>query len=512
MLQFLSRSVVATVLATTVSFAFAPACAHAQSAQELVPQRILQGFYGSGVALSGDVAIITGAPVTRHPNNTEISAPEVLRFNGTDWQFDENIFSNDPVYWNDLSTNVVLVDSLVAIGAPATARGAAMFFQYDGAVWQEEGPVQSPSPTTLRNHVGYFVAMSEDVLVLGDNDDWDGFSTRQYAFVYRRSGTTWAFEDSLTIGNVNDDLGFGVSVATAGDIVVVGAPFYSVAPPPVTREGAAYVFEYNGTAWEQTQMLDPGPHRIPDMRFGQTVLTDGNTIVVGAVRDSVDGLPHAGAAYVFRKDGANWTLRQRLSASDPAAYANFSISGALSENYLLLGAPADVRFPNTGGAAYFFRFDGNNWVQRSRAVHPDPTENDRFGQAVAMDGGWALVGAPGRFHGQWRAGSAYIFPIGELVSNDEPRYEPTQPLVLQPAYPNPFAGAVRTSVHVANPGHLRIDVYDVLGRQIASIAEGYFPAGTHEFEWRPARAPAGVYTLRATTPRASATTTAVRAK
>jgi flagellar hook assembly protein FlgD len=68
-------------------------------------------------------------------------------------------------------------------------------------------------------------------------------------------------------------------------------------------------------------------------------------------------------------------------------------------------------------------------------------------------------------------------------------------------FPQPAHGEQRLSWRLQAPAVVRVDVYDVSGRRIRSLARGRFPAGTHTISWdgrgedgRPV--PAGVYFLR----------------
>ena len=56
--------------------------------------------------------------------------------------------------------------------------------------------------------------------------------------------------------------------------------------------------------------------------------------------------------------------------------------------------------------------------------------------------------------------------------------------------------AMSAGRHVSErPAEIQIDVYDLLGRRVASLARGPWPAGAHEVQWN-GEAPAGIYVLR----------------
>ena len=70
-------------------------------------------------------------------------------------------------------------------------------------------------------------------------------------------------------------------------------------------------------------------------------------------------------------------------------------------------------------------------------------------------------------------------------------------------YPNPFNPSTRFAVEIPRVSEVNVVVYDVLGRQIATLLSGEQAAGYHTIEWdgRDARgitAPTGIYFVRMT--------------
>ena len=61
--------------------------------------------------------------------------------------------------------------------------------------------------------------------------------------------------------------------------------------------------------------------------------------------------------------------------------------------------------------------------------------------------------------------------------------------------PSPGSGPVRIGFALARAAEIEINVFDLLGRRVASLARGVWPAGAHEVEWS-GDAPAGLYVLR----------------
>ena len=62
--------------------------------------------------------------------------------------------------------------------------------------------------------------------------------------------------------------------------------------------------------------------------------------------------------------------------------------------------------------------------------------------------------------------------------------------------PNPVLTAGRVRYEVAASGPVRLALYDLLGREIAVLADGAVAAGAHEATLEAARLAPGVYVLR----------------
>src|SRR5690606_27523210 len=81
---------------------------------------------------------------------------------------------------------------------------------------------------------------------------------------------------------------------------------------------------------------------------------------------------------------------------------------------------------------------------------------------------------------------------GSAAIGDE---RPSVTFALDPAYPNPFNPATVLTYHVPN-GHVAVRVYSVLGRHVATLAEGVHVGGTYEVRFDGANLPSGPYIIR----------------
>lgn len=196
---------------------------------------------------------------------------------------------------------------------------------------------------------------------------------------------------------------FGSSVAVSGEVAFVGCHLHE------DGQGAVYVFVRDAQTglWIATQKLTASDRR-PGNHFGSSVVVSGDVALVGSDGDNLGGEENAGSAHVFERDpqtGA-WAETQKLTASDAVRHDEFGSSIAVSGDVALIGAP--LAGPFEGGAAYVFVRDAQTgqWAEVEKLLPSAGTAGHNFGNAVAVSGDIALVGAPGDFS---LGGSAFVF-------------------------------------------------------------------------------------------------------
>ena len=63
-------------------------------------------------------------------------------------------------------------------------------------------------------------------------------------------------------------------------------------------------------------------------------------------------------------------------------------------------------------------------------------------------------------------------------------------------YPNPFNPATNIRFKIANTSHVRVTVFDVLGRKVATLTDQSYVGGTHEIRWNASEVSSGQYIYR----------------
>ena len=97
------------------------------------------------------------------------------------------------------------------------------------------------------------VAIAGDTIVVGAYWDDDNGTNSGSAYVFTRTGTTWTEQAKLTASDGAADDQFGISVAIAGDTIVVGAYWDD---DNGSDSGSAYVFTRTGTTWTRASQTD----------------------------------------------------------------------------------------------------------------------------------------------------------------------------------------------------------------------------------------------------------------
>ena len=258
---------------------------------------------------------------------------------------------------------------------------------------------------------GYSVAISGDYAVVGARSDDDAGSISGSAYIFKHDGTEWTEQAKITASDGAADDWFGHSVAISGDYVVVGA--YGTDDAGLSS-GSAYIFKRNGTEWTEQAKITAIDGATGDL-FGHSVATSGDYVVVGTHGDN-DAGSRSGSAYIFKRNGTAWTEEAKITASDGAAGDWFGHSVAISGDYAVVGA---YKYEDTGydsGSAYIFKRDGTAWTEQAKITASDGAEDDLFGRSVAISGDYAVVGACYDDDAGSNSGSAYIYTIGAPVS------------------------------------------------------------------------------------------------
>ncbi|HOX47521.1 MAG TPA: hypothetical protein PK668_28265 [Myxococcota bacterium] len=377
---------------------------------------------GRAVALDGNT-VAAGCPARNFV--------EVFVRSGTTWSHQTKFHGSDSVQGDSFGWSVALEGNTLVAGAhyDDNGIGSAYVFTRSGTIWSEQQKL-TDAEGEVGDNFGESAAISVDTIAVGSYRDDDGLGEAGSAFVFLRSGTTWSLQQKLLAPAVDDTHHFGHSVALSGQTAVIGAPtdhaagFYA---------GSVYVFVRVVAVWSQEQKLTSSDGRAGD-HFGAAAAASGDTVVIGAPEDDDRGAD-SGSAQVFVRSGLTWPRQQVLLAPDGAAGDSFGVAVAISGDTLVVGADGNAASASLSGAAYVFVRSGATWTLQQKLTASDAEANDHFGWSVAISGNTILVGAPYN-DSPSMSGSAYVFVRSGAVWTEQ------QKLIAPDAAASDFFGAV----------------------------------------------------------------------
>lgn len=347
--------------------------------------------FGTSVALSADLALV-GAAADDHSGGSDAGSAYVFARNAAVWNQEWRLAAADDARFGisvAVSGDTALVGAYRDDTFRGTDSGTAYVFVRSGGTWAIEQQLEAFSGPF--DNFGLSVALSGDTALVGAvGNDHAGGSEAGAAYVFQRSGDSWVQQQKLTAGDAAPQDFFGVAVALSGETALVGA--YGADNPGEVDSGAVYAFLRSGNVWSEQQRLTASDATGGDL-FGLAVAVSGDTALIGAEDDN-EGGQDAGAAYVFVQGPGGWTEEQKLTAADGEAFDLFGDSVAVDGDTALVGAPLDDHVAGQdAGSAYVFTRNRGVWSQQQKLTASKGEKNDLFGLGLALAEDVALVGS-----------------------------------------------------------------------------------------------------------------------
>jgi hypothetical protein len=216
--------------------------------------------------------------------------------------------------------------------------------------------------------------------------------------------------EQLVASDADLDDGFGSMMVLEGDTLVVGA--MDADTEAGEDAGAVYVFGLVGGSWvEQARLV--AADGVAEDRFGNSLALAGDTLLVSASSADLGAFSNAGAVYVFVRRGGTWTQEAKLLPPVTETNAWFGDALALQGDTAVVGAGQVDLAGSLAGAVFVFQRSRGTWSLAATLTAPDAEPTDRFGSAVALAGDTLLVGTTwGDSPIEDDSGSAYVFVGG----------------------------------------------------------------------------------------------------
>jgi hypothetical protein len=375
---------------------FASITTHSMAMQEMViPKDGKAGdLFGFSVAIDGTTALIGANKVDAH-GTPDAGAAYVYVLNKNGWTKQAKLIAKPAFADDSLAGNVALKNDIAMLGVmrrddKGEDSGAVVSFIREKNIWKQGQIITAPDANP-GDSFGQSTALTSKYLVVGaPRNDASGKDSGA-AYIYKRTNDIWHFHTRLTASDGEAGDLFGISVAIDQDTILVGADLHD---ETAEDAGAVYVYKLHGSDWKEEAKLLASDGGKTDI-FGVRVAISGNTALISARRDDIDEIGvNAGSAYVYVRDGSNWTQQHKLISPDGEADDRFGRGVAIKDNTAIVSAMNhDANGENTG-AMYVYKNGANGWEYASKIVAKMSMPDDRFGWNVSLSNNIAIMSAP----------------------------------------------------------------------------------------------------------------------
>ncbi len=404
--------------------------------------------FANSLSISGDTLVV-GAPLENsgasgiNGDQSDDSAGNsgavyVFRRKNSQWLQEAYIKSSNPESGDLFGEHVAIAGNTLVVSAKfedssatgvdgdqssndAPDSGAVYVFSRTGTTWSQEAYLKAAN-TDARDEFGTSVAIENDIIVVGamyeDSEGTNMFDNSANSsgavYIFERDTLQWRQSAYLKSSNIDPFDSFGEQVAISGTTIVVGARFESSDATTINGDqnnasdnsGAAYVFVRNANTWEQQAYLKASDSEIY-ANFGSAVDIDGDTIAVGAPKHDHLILLNTGSAYIFQRNGSQWSQQAKLLASTPDEQDRFGDRVSLRGDRLLVaalnessdavgvdGTELNNSKTNSGAVYLFVHSPDSLWTKAAYLKASNTDLEDAFGSSMTLSSSMVILGTP----------------------------------------------------------------------------------------------------------------------
>ena len=421
--------------------------------------------------------------------NTIAVSGSTVYAGGNFTQFGDGTSAGYVAAWNGNSWNTM------SIGFPRTVSAIAV---YDNSVfaashgnvlvWNGVSWIQSPQSLYVHDNSNvegtvYALASAGGNLYAGGNFTQIGYTqTGNAAYnITELVGNTWTQLSDTSQTNSNGVNGIVYAIAANGNDVYVGGEFTRFVDTYGTW--AYHIAKWNGSKWSVLGS-DTVNGVLGDV---YAIAVNGNDVYVGgAFTQLADGTK---ANHIAKWDGSRWSVLG--SADSNGVKGNVNEIGISGNNVYVGGS--FFQLGNGTFASNIAMWDGSKW-----SAMDDGVDGPINSFAVSAAEGKIYFGGNFQTINSTIAANyiGWFHDPSSTVLVKEKKSTVPKDFVLYQNYPNPFNPATRIQYSVAGSQKVMLKVYDVLGREVATLVNEQKSPGTYEVNFDGSKLASGIYYYR----------------
>ena len=285
------------------------------------------------------------------------------------------------------SVSLNCAGDIVAIGAikndgGGSDSGQVRIFQYNGTDWGQLG--NDINGGAAYDEFGYSVSLNRDgnIVAIGATG-YDGHRRDNIGQtkIFEYDGTYWNQLGQNINGNLGgENLGSSVSLNDDGDIVAIGSPNYGS-----RKRGRTKIFKYISGSWTQLGGNIDGPDLNDKLGWSVSLNSDGNIVAIG-VKFGDEGGVSSGETRVYEYDSSSnsWNLIGGVIAGEAAGdQSGTSVSLNGTGDMVAIAALINNGGGNMSGHTRIFKLINGSWTQIGNDINGQAA-NDEFGYSVSL--------------------------------------------------------------------------------------------------------------------------------
>jgi hypothetical protein len=451
-------------------------------------------WFGSAVAVSDSFLFISSL---RYSNQIE-NAVYVYRLIGDDYEFIYKIHPSDGqpgISGSLFGSDLLYSDGQLFVGAQNRSInnipvGAVYLFEYENYIWVEKQIIIPPEPHTFNGLFSNSISKYNDYLLIGADRYNSGNYQSGKVFLYKFTNGNYGLYQEFVPFDAKDDQFYGTSVEIKENIILIGSGNDS--SKSGLGSGSVYTYIKEDSIWTFSRKYFPEPNS-ENLSYGSTMAANEDYVFVGTADNFYYNKP--GKVYIYKYSHPVLGLSQIIETGDNYYDDRFGTSVFAKGDSLLVGAISDTVKNSTSGATYLFVNERGNWSRKHKIFPSDGLDGDWFGIVGIITDEKIIIGAPLSFENGIDMGKAYLFTSYPLGINEEEIFGVGE-FYLSQNYPNPFNPKTRIDFYIPKEGKIKIKVYDIKGSEIKTVLEERKYRGHYKVDLDLNGMPTGVYFYR----------------